>query len=202
MNRAIKKLEQQEYVHVEASRPATSSRISRPASTRWSTGCGSATSCATTIGKYMTAAVIEHLMAGKVAARRRDARRSRSCSATSASFTSISEKHGAQELVALLNEYFTEMVGIVHERGRRRRQVHRRRHHGGVRRAGAERRRRACARCAPPCGMRAALAKLNERLAARGARAPDRHRARTPASVVAGNIGSESAWSTRSSATP
>ena len=51
------------------------------------------------------------------------------------SFTSISEKMDAHALVALLNEYFTEMVEHRHGRGRRRRQVHRRRHHGRLRRA-------------------------------------------------------------------
>jgi adenylate cyclase len=65
-----------------------------------------------TFGKYMTAAVVEHLMAGKVQLGGQtlmvtilftDIR----------GFTSISEKMEAHALVALLNEYFTEMVGIV-----------------------------------------------------------------------------------------
>jgi adenylate cyclase len=60
----------------------------------------------------MTAAVMEHLMNGKVALGGEtltvtilftDIR----------SFTTISEKMDAQALVALLNEYFSEMVGIV-----------------------------------------------------------------------------------------
>jgi adenylate cyclase len=65
-----------------------------------------------TFGKYMTASVMDHLMAGKVALGGEtltvtilftDIR----------SFTTISEKMDAQALVGLLNEYFTEMVGIV-----------------------------------------------------------------------------------------
>jgi adenylate cyclase len=60
----------------------------------------------------MTASVMDHLMSGKVALGGEtltvtilftDIR----------SFTTISEKMDAQALVALLNEYFTEMVGIV-----------------------------------------------------------------------------------------
>ena len=66
----------------------------------------------TTLGKYMTEAVMEHLLAGKltlggesleVSVMFTDIR----------DFTSISEKMDPQRLVALLNEYFTEMVGIV-----------------------------------------------------------------------------------------
>ena len=65
-----------------------------------------------TFGKYMTQTVMEHLMSGKVhlggetllvTVLFSDIR----------SFTTISEKMDAHELVALLNEYFTEMVGAV-----------------------------------------------------------------------------------------
>jgi adenylate cyclase len=66
----------------------------------------------TTFGKYMTSAVMEHLLAGKVALG------GESLEVTILftdirSFTSISEKMDPQQLVGLLNEYFTEMVGIV-----------------------------------------------------------------------------------------
>jgi len=68
----------------------------------------------TTFGKYMTASVMEHLLAGRVQPGGEllpvtilfsDIR----------SFTTISENMDAKALVALLNEYFTEMVGIVME---------------------------------------------------------------------------------------
>ncbi len=68
----------------------------------------------TTFGKYMTASVMEHLMAGKVALG------GESLEVTILftdirSFTTLSEKMDPQQLVGLLNEYFTEMVGIVME---------------------------------------------------------------------------------------
>ncbi|MGH7283797.1 MAG: adenylate/guanylate cyclase domain-containing protein [Polyangiaceae bacterium] len=65
-----------------------------------------------TFGKYMTASVMEHLLSGKVQPGGEllpvtilfsDIR----------SFTTISENMDAKALVALLNEYFSEMVGIV-----------------------------------------------------------------------------------------
>jgi adenylate cyclase len=66
----------------------------------------------TTFGKYMTASVLEHLLAGKVALG------GESLEVTILftdirGFTTISEKMDPQQLVGLLNEYFTEMVGIV-----------------------------------------------------------------------------------------
>src|SRR5690606_31272779 len=65
-----------------------------------------------TLGKYMTEAVVEHLMAGKVQLG------GETLTATILfsdirSFTAISEKMDAKQLVALLNEYFTEMVDVV-----------------------------------------------------------------------------------------
>ncbi len=142
-----------------------------------------------TMGKYMTQSVMDHVMGGKVELGGElltvtllfsDIR----------SFTSISETMSAQELVKLLNEYFTEMVAVVMEEG-------------GVvdkyigdaimavfgapvpKADDAPRAVRAAVR------MRHALAVLNEKLVARGV-APIKtgiglHRGE----VVAGNIGSE-----------
>jgi adenylate cyclase len=67
-----------------------------------------------TMGKYMTQTVMDHLMSGKVQLG------GASIPVTILftdirSFTTISEKMDAQALVGLLNEYFTEMVGIVME---------------------------------------------------------------------------------------
>jgi adenylate cyclase len=66
----------------------------------------------TTFGKYMTASVMEHLLSGKVALG------GESLNVTILftdirSFTSLSEKMDPQQLVGLLNEYFSEMVSIV-----------------------------------------------------------------------------------------
>jgi len=65
-----------------------------------------------TFGKYMTASVMEHLLAGKVSL----GGESLDVSVLFTDirgFTTISEKMDPQQLVALLNEYFTEMVSIV-----------------------------------------------------------------------------------------
>ncbi len=65
-----------------------------------------------TFGKYMTASVMDHLMSGKVQLGGETLAVTVLFSDIR-SFTSISEKMHAQALVGLLNEYFTEMVGIV-----------------------------------------------------------------------------------------
>ncbi len=70
----------------------------------------------TTFGKYMTPSIVEHLMAGKVALGGVSLEVSILFSDIR-DFTSISEKMDAHELVALLNEYFTEMVTIVIDEG-------------------------------------------------------------------------------------
>jgi adenylate cyclase len=66
----------------------------------------------TTFGKYMTASVMEHLLAGKVALGG-ESLKVTILFTDIRSFTTISERMDPQQLVALLNEYFTEMVSIV-----------------------------------------------------------------------------------------
>jgi adenylate cyclase len=68
----------------------------------------------TTFGKYMTQTVMEHLLAGK-AALGGELLKVTILFTDIRSFTTISERMDAQQLVGLLNEYFTEMVGIVME---------------------------------------------------------------------------------------
>ena len=106
------------------------------------------------------------------------------------SFTTISEKMDAQALVGLLNEYFTEMVGIVME------------HDGVVDKYIGD---AIMAVFGPPVPasndavnavraaveMRAALARLNERLIARGTAPLRAGIGIHTGEVVAGNIGSE-----------
>jgi adenylate cyclase len=141
------------------------------------------------MGKYMTQSVMDHLMRGKVELG------GESLTVTILftdirSFTSISETMTAQELVKLLNEYFTEMVTVIMEEG-------------GVvdkyigdaimavfgapvsKPDDARRAVRAAVR------MRHALAKLNERLVARGAPPIKTGIGLHTGEVVAGNIGSE-----------
>ncbi len=69
-----------------------------------------------TFGKYMTPSIVEHLMAGKVQLGGVSLEVSILFSDIR-DFTSISERMDAHELVALLNEYFTAMVGIVIDEG-------------------------------------------------------------------------------------
>jgi adenylate cyclase len=112
VNVALKKLEQQEYVHVEAVRTGDELEDLASGFNTMVDGLKERDKLRTTFGKYMTAAVIEHLMSGKV-----------QLGGTSIpvtilftdirGFTTISEKMEAQAVVALLNEYFTEMVQIV-----------------------------------------------------------------------------------------
>ena len=142
-----------------------------------------------TMGKYMTDAVVEHLMAGDI---RLGGAKLRVTVLFSdiRGFTSISERMSADQLVALLNEYFTEMVGIVMQEG-------------GVvdkyigdaimvvfgapvsKADDAIRAVRAAVR------MRAALVHLNERLVARGQVALRTGIGLHTGDVIAGNIGSE-----------
>jgi len=112
VNVALKKLEQQEYVHVDAVKTGDELEDLAAGFNTMVDGLKERDKLKTTMGKYMTAAVMDHLLAGKVHLG------GESITVTILftdirSFTTISERMNAQELVALLNEYFTEMVGIV-----------------------------------------------------------------------------------------
>ncbi len=109
---ALGKLQQQEYVHVETLRTGDELEDLANGFNRMIDGLKERDKLRSTLGKYMTASVMEHLLAGKVELGGKtlpvtilftDIR----------SFTTISEKMDAHDLVALLNEYFTEMVTIV-----------------------------------------------------------------------------------------
>jgi adenylate cyclase len=114
VNRALKKLEQQEYVHVETLQTGDELEDLATGFNTMVDGLKERDKLRVTFGKYMTEAVMEHLLNGKVSLGGEtltvtilftDIR----------SFTTISERMDAQALVALLNEYFTEMVTIVME---------------------------------------------------------------------------------------
>ncbi len=112
VNDALKKLESQEYVHIQGVQTGDELEDLASGFNLMVDGLKERDKLRNTFGKYMTASVVDHLMSGKVQLGGEtltvtimftDIR----------SFTTISEKMDAQALVALLNEYFTEMVGIV-----------------------------------------------------------------------------------------
>jgi adenylate cyclase len=117
VNTALKRVEQLDYVHVDPVKTGDELEDLASGFNRMVDGLKERDKLRTTFGKYMTSAVLEHLLAGKVALG------GESLEVTILftdirSFTSISEKMHPQDLVGLLNEYFTEMVGIVmHENG-------------------------------------------------------------------------------------
>jgi len=47
-------------------------------------------------------------------------------------FTTMTENRPADQLVSQLNEYFGEMVGVIHKEGGNAAEIHRRCDHGGV----------------------------------------------------------------------
>jgi adenylate cyclase len=112
MNVALKKLANQEYVHVDAIRTGDELDDLAAGFNTMVDGLIERDKLKTTMGKYMTASVMDHLMNGEVQLGGETLTVTILFSDIR-SFTTISEKMNAQELVGLLNEYFTEMVGIV-----------------------------------------------------------------------------------------
>ena len=112
VNTALKRVEQLDYVHVEGIRTHDELEELATGFNKMVDGLKERDKLRTTFGKYMTSAVMEHLMAGKVALG------GESLQVTILftdirSFTTLSERMDPQHLVGLLNEYFTEMVSIV-----------------------------------------------------------------------------------------
>ncbi len=143
----------------------------------------------TTMGKYMTEEVVAHLMAGDI--RLGGAKLHVTVLFSDIrGFTSISERMSADELVGLLNEYFTAMVGIVMEEG------------GVVDKyigdaimvvfgAPVQRPDDSVRAVRAAVRMRGALAKLNESFTARGKPILRTGVGLHTGEVIAGNIGSE-----------
>jgi adenylate cyclase len=114
VNTAVKRVEQLDYAHCDTVKTGDELEALASGFNTMVDGLKERDKLRTTFGKYMTASVMEHLMAGKVALG------GESLEVTILftdirSFTTLSEKMDPQQLVGLLNEYFTEMVGIVME---------------------------------------------------------------------------------------
>ncbi len=190
VNGAFTKLRAEEYVHVDALHTGDELEALATGFNTMVDGLKERDKLRTTFGKYMTQTVMEHLMSGKVQLGGETLTVTILFSDIR-SFTTISEEmNDAQALVALLNEYFTEMVTIVMEES-------------GVvdkyigdaimavfgapvsKPDDAVRAVRAAVR------MRTALATLNERLVARGVSPLRTGIGVHTGEVVAGNIGSE-----------
>jgi adenylate cyclase len=143
----------------------------------------------TTFGKYMTASVMDHLLAGAVQLGG-EAITATILFADIRGFTAISEHMDARALVSLLNEYFTDMVDVVIQED------------GVVDKYIGD---AIMVVFGPPVtkpndalravraavGMGRALARLNERLAKRGMKPIATGIGVHTGEVVAGNIGSE-----------
>ncbi len=112
VNVALKRVEQLDYVHVEGVHTGDELEDLANGFNRMVDGLKERDKLRTTFGKYMTSAVMEHLLAGKVALGG-ESLKVTILFTDIRSFTTISEKMDPQELVGLLNEYFTEMVSIV-----------------------------------------------------------------------------------------
>jgi adenylate cyclase len=109
---ALRRVEQLDYVHVDAVRTGDEIEDLAQGFNRMVDGLKERDKLRHTFGKYMTATVLEHLLAGKVSLGG-ESLRVTILFTDIRSFTSISESMDPQQLVGLLNEYFTEMVGIV-----------------------------------------------------------------------------------------
>jgi adenylate cyclase len=186
---AYRKLADQVYVRVPVLRTRDEIELLATGFNQMVEGLMERDKLRTTFGKYMTESVLQHLLGGKVELGGETLKVTILFSDIR-SFTTISEKMDAHALVALLNEYFTEMVGIIMRNG------------GVVDKyigdaimavfgapvpgpADAANAVRAAVE------MRAALITLNQRLAARGMQELRTGIGIHTGEVVAGNIGSE-----------
>jgi adenylate cyclase len=188
VNAAMRRLEQQDYVKVEAVKTGDELEDLASGFNSMVDGLRERDKLRVTMGKYMTEEVLAHVMAGEVELGGKtleitilfcDLR----------GFTTFAEKRTAQELVGILNEYFTDMVDCVMAEG------------GVVDKyigdnimavfgAPVSRPDDALRAVRAAKGMREALAKLNARFATRGIEPLKFGIGLHTGEVVAGNIGS------------
>jgi adenylate cyclase len=116
VNAAMRRLEQQEYVKVEAVRTGDELEDLAEGFNAMVDGLRERDKLRVTMGKYMTEEVLEHVLAGEVELGGKTLELTiLFCDLRD--FTTLSEKKTAQQIVALLNEYFTHMVDCVMAEG-------------------------------------------------------------------------------------
>jgi len=113
---AMKKLEDTQYAHVDDIATGDELEALAVGFNHMVDGLRERDKLRSTFGKYMTQSVMEHLLSGKVQLGGEKLTVTVLFSDIR-SFTTISEQMDAHALVALLNEYFTVMVGIIMEEG-------------------------------------------------------------------------------------
>ena len=116
VNTALKRVVKLDYVHVLGVQTGDEQEDLANGFNTMVDGLKERDKLRTTFGKYMTASIVEHLLAGKVALGG-ESLKVTILFTDIRSFTTISEKMDPQQLVGLLNEYFTAMVGIVMSEG-------------------------------------------------------------------------------------
>jgi adenylate cyclase len=116
VNGAMQRLKRQEYVKVEAVHTGDELEDLADGFNAMVDGLQERDKLRNTMGKYMTEELVQHLLAGEVELGGKTLEVTiMFCDLRD--FTTFSEKRSAQEIVEVLNEYFTEMVDCVMSEG-------------------------------------------------------------------------------------
>ncbi|HSN30175.1 MAG TPA: adenylate/guanylate cyclase domain-containing protein [Kofleriaceae bacterium] len=116
VSHAMSRLEQQEYVKVDVVRTGDELEDLAQGFNAMVEGLQERDKLRTTMGKYMTEEILEHVLAGQVELGGKTIELTiLFCDLRD--FTTLSEKRTAQQIVEILNEYFTVMVDIIMEEG-------------------------------------------------------------------------------------